>query len=180
MLLTEQAVETGMYRSRAQLGAGVPKRLSTDRWDSPEKAQYRAPGIQGFQEACIMNNRQLVAQLVECWNTGKLEPIDEVLSPKFVRHEPEINGAATGRDDYKQTIKRYRGMLGNFHTEATDIIEQDNKIVFRFKTTGKSDTGPVTFEGVNILRVEGNKVVEDWVYFDVTGLKDRLKRERAA
>jgi predicted SnoaL-like aldol condensation-catalyzing enzyme len=127
-----------------------------------------------------MNNRQLVTQLVECWNTGKLEPIDEVLSPKFVRHEPEINGAPTGRDDYKQTIKRYRGMLGNLHTEATDIIEQDNKIAFRFKTTAKSDTGPVTFEGVNILRVEGNKVVEDWVYFDVAGLKDRLKRERAA
>jgi predicted SnoaL-like aldol condensation-catalyzing enzyme len=127
-----------------------------------------------------MGNRQLAEQLVECWNTGKLELIDEVLSPKFIRHEPEIDGSATGRDDYKQTIKRYRGILANFHTEATDIIEQGNKIAFRFKTTGKSNGRPVIFEGVNILRVEGNKVVEDWVYFDVAGLKNRLERERAA
>jgi predicted SnoaL-like aldol condensation-catalyzing enzyme len=127
-----------------------------------------------------MSNRQLVEQLVECWNTGKLELIDEVLSPKFVRHEPEINGSATGRDDYKQTIKRYRGILTNYHSEATDIIEQGNKIAFRFKTTGKSNSGPVVFEGVNILRIEDSKIVEDWVYLDVTGLKNRLEREQAA
>jgi predicted SnoaL-like aldol condensation-catalyzing enzyme len=126
-----------------------------------------------------MSNRQLVEQLVECWNTGKLELIDEVLSPKFIRHEPEIDGSATGRDDYKQTIKRYRGILANFHTETTDIIEQGNKIAFRFKTTGKSKSGPVTFEGVNILHVEGNKIVEDWVYFDVAGVKNRLERQAA-
>jgi len=127
-----------------------------------------------------MSNRQLVEQLVECWNTGKLELIDEVLSPRFIRHEPEIDGATTGRDDYKQTIQRYRGMLANFHSEVTDIIEQGNKIAFRFKTTGKSGSGPVIFEGVNIMRVEGNKLVEDWVYFDAGGLKNRLKREQAA
>jgi predicted SnoaL-like aldol condensation-catalyzing enzyme len=127
-----------------------------------------------------MDNRQLVAQLVECWNTGKLEPIDQVLSPKFIRHEPEVDGAATGREEYKQTIKRYRDNLANFRTEVPDIIEQDDKIVFRFKTTGKARSGPVVFEGVNILRIEGNKIVEDWVYFDVTGLRDRLRREKAA
>jgi predicted SnoaL-like aldol condensation-catalyzing enzyme len=127
-----------------------------------------------------MDNRKLVEQLVECWNTGKLEPIDQVLSPKFIRHEPEVDGVATGRDDYKETIKRHRDMLANFHTEATDIIEQGNKIAFRFKTKGKSNSGPVIFEGVNILRVEDGKVVEDWVYFDVAGLKNRLREEQAA
>ena len=127
-----------------------------------------------------MSNRQLVEQLVECWNTGKLELVDEVLSPNFVRHEPEIDGSATGRDDYKQTIKRYRGILANYHSEVTDIIEQGNKIAFRFKTTGKGKSGPVTFEGVNIMHVEGNKIVEDWVYLDVTGLRNRLEREQAA
>jgi len=128
----------------------------------------------------MTDNQGLVAQLVECWNTGKLGLIDEVLSPKFIRHEPEIDGAATGREDYKQTIKRHRAMLANFHTEATDVIEQGNKIAFRFKTRGKAESGPVVFEGVNILHVEGNKVVEDWVYFDVAGIKNRLRQEKAA
>ena len=127
-----------------------------------------------------MSNRHLVTQLMECWNTGNVGLIDQVLSPKFVRHEPEVDGADTGREDYKQTIKRYRDSLANYQSEATDIIEQGDKIVFRFKTTGNGRSGPVVFEGVNILRVEGNKIVEDWVYFDVTGLRERLKREKAA
>jgi predicted SnoaL-like aldol condensation-catalyzing enzyme len=127
-----------------------------------------------------MDNRQLVAKLVECWNTGKLDAIDQVLSPKFIRHEPEVDSAATGREEYKLTIKRYRDNLADFHSEVPDIIEQGDRIAFRFKTTGKAHNGSVVFEGVNILRVEGNKIVEDWVYFDVTGLKDRLRREKAA
>jgi len=127
-----------------------------------------------------MDNRRLVEQLVECWNTGRLEPIDEVLSAKFVRHEPDIDEADTGREDYKKTIKRYRDTLSNFQTEATDIIAQGDKVAFRFKTKGKSPSGPVAYEGVNILRIEGNKVVEDWVYFDAAGLRNRVKREKAA
>jgi predicted SnoaL-like aldol condensation-catalyzing enzyme len=128
----------------------------------------------------MMAKTKLVARLVECWNTGKLGDIDEILSASFVRHEPPIDGGKTGRDDYKQTVNRYRSMLSGFHTEATDTIEQGDKVVFRFRTTGKRNNVPVVFEGVNILRIEGDKVVEDWVYFDVTGLQQKLAREQAA
>lgn len=127
-----------------------------------------------------MDNKQIVAKLVECWNTGKLGIVDEVLAPNFIRHEPEIDGRTTNRDAYKQTVTRHRDMLANFHTEATDIIEQGNKVVFRFKTAGKSGRAPVTFEGVNILRLEASKVVEDWAYFDATGVKDRIREQQAA
>lgn len=127
-----------------------------------------------------MDNKQIVAKMVECWNTGKLGIVDEVFSPNFIRHEPEIDGGTTGKDTYKQTVTRHREGLANFHTEATDIIEQGNKVAFRFKTTGKSGNAPVVFEGVNILRIEGGKVAEDWVYFDATGVKNRIRQQQAA
>jgi predicted SnoaL-like aldol condensation-catalyzing enzyme len=127
-----------------------------------------------------MDNKQIVTKLVECWNTGKLGIVDEVLSPNFIRHEPDIDGGTTNRDVYKQTVTRHRAWLANFHTEATDILEQGNKVAFRFKTTGKSGNAPVVFEGVNILRVEGGKVVENWAYFDATGVKNRMKQQQAA
>jgi hypothetical protein len=66
------------------------------------------------------------------------------------------------------------------YTEAVDTIEQGDKLAFRFKTTGKRDNAPFTFEGVNILRIEENRVVEDWVYFDATGVKGRLARAQTA
>ena len=127
-----------------------------------------------------MTNTNLVARLVDCWNTGNLADIDDVLSPDFIRHEPEMGSKTTGRDEYKQTVNRYRSALSEFHTEATDIIEQGNKLAFRFKTTGKRGQAPVTFEGVNILRIEGGRVVEGWVYFDATGVKGSLARAQTA
>jgi hypothetical protein len=39
-----------------------------------------------------MTNTNLVTRLVDCWNTGKLEAINDVLSPDFIRHEPEMGG----------------------------------------------------------------------------------------
>jgi ketosteroid isomerase-like protein len=71
-------------------------------------------------------------------------------------------------------------MLFDFHTEAMDTIEQDDKIAYRFKTEGKRDNAPFVFEGVNVLRIEGGKVVEAWVYFDATGVKGRLARAPTA
>ena len=127
-----------------------------------------------------MANTDLVARLVDCWNTGKLEDIDNVLSPNFIHHETGIEGGTSGRDEYKQTVSRYRHALAGFHTEAADTIEQGNKLAYRFKTTGKRDDAPVMFEGVNILRIEGGKVVEDWVYLDATGSQLKLARAQSA
>jgi ketosteroid isomerase-like protein len=127
-----------------------------------------------------VTNTNLVARLIDCWNTGKLDDIDEVLSPDFIRHEPEMGGKTTGREEYKQNVKHYRNALSDFHTQATDTIEQGNKLAFRFKTTGKRGNAPFVFEGVDILRIEGNEVVEDWIYFDATAVRGSLARAQTA
>ena len=127
-----------------------------------------------------MGNTTLIARLVDCWNTGKLEVIDEVLSPNFIRHEADIDGTTSGSDEYKQSVSRYRNSLSDFHTEAIDPIEQGDKIAYRFRTTGRHNNARVVFEGVNIVRIEGGKVVEDWVFFDATGLQQKLARMQAA
>ncbi len=125
-----------------------------------------------------MTNVNLVGRLVHCWNTGELDDIDRVLSADFVRHEPDMRN--TTREDYKEIIRHYRETLADFQTESVDTIEQGNKVVFRFRTTGKKDNAPVLFEGVNILRIEGEKIVEDWVYFDATGVRANLARAQGA
>jgi ketosteroid isomerase-like protein len=127
-----------------------------------------------------MTNTNLVTRLIECWNTGKLDDIDNLLSPNFIRHEPEMGGGTTGKKDYKQTINRYRSGLSDFHTEAIDVIEQGDKVAFRFKTTGRRGNAPFVFEGVNILHIEGGRVVEDWVYFDATAVRSVVARAQTA
>ena len=127
-----------------------------------------------------MANMDVVARWIDCWNTGKAEDIDNTLSPNFIHHESGIEGGTTGRDEYKQTVSRYRNALAGFHTEAVDLIEQGDKVAYRFRTTGKRNNAPVMFEGVNILHIEGGKVVEDWVYLDATGSQLKLARAQSA
>jgi ketosteroid isomerase-like protein len=127
-----------------------------------------------------MENKDLVSRLVNCWESGQVEEIDEILTPNFVRHEPDIDVRNSSREDYKQTIAHLRNMLSGFHTEPLDTIEQDNKVVFRFRTTGKHDNAQIVFEGVNVLRIEGGKIAEDWVYYDAGGLKQRLGQAKAS
>ena len=127
-----------------------------------------------------MTNTSLVTRLIECWNTGKLDDIDNLLSSNFIRHEPEMGGGTTGKREYKLTVNRYRSSLSEFHTETIDMIEQGDKLAFRFKTTGRRGNAPFIFEGVNILRIEGGKIAEDWVYFDATAVRGVLARAQTA
>jgi ketosteroid isomerase-like protein len=127
-----------------------------------------------------MTSTNLVTRLIECWNTGKLDDIDNLLSADFIRHEPEMGGGATGKKEYKQTVNRYRSSLSDFHTEVIDMIEQGDKLAFRFKTSGRRGNAPFIFEGVNILRIEGGKIVEDWVYFDATAVRSVVARAQTA
>lgn len=127
-----------------------------------------------------MENKELISRLVHCWEKGKLADIDAIMTPNFVRHEPDMDTRSSSREDYKQTIAHLRSALSGFHTEALDTIEQGDKVVFRFRTTGKHNNVSVSFEGVNVLRIEGGKIAEDWVYYDATGLKQRLGQAKAS
>ena len=127
-----------------------------------------------------MTNTDLVTRFIDCWNTGNLNDIDALLAPNFIRHEAQMGGGTTGRNELKQTIIHYRSVLSEFHTEAVDVIEQGDKLAFRFKTTGKRGNAPFIFEGVNIFRIEGHKFVENWVYFDATAVRSVLARAQTA
>jgi ketosteroid isomerase-like protein len=136
--------------------------------------------LRGF--GCVlearMTNAELVERLMYCWNTNQLDDLDQVLSAGFVRHEPDLRDSTI--EEYKEIIRHYHETLTDFHSESVDMIEQGNKVVFRFRTTAKKDDKPVVFEGVNILRIDGNRIVENWVYFDVTGVRAMLAKAKSA
>lgn len=124
----------------------------------------------------------LIERLIQCWNSADLDAIDEILTRDFVRHGDHLEGKkeVRGAAEYKQVVSEYHKLLSDFHSEARDVIEQGNKVAFRFRTTGEKDGKPIVFGGVNILRIEGNRIAEDWVFFDATGLAARLGKQRRA
>jgi ketosteroid isomerase-like protein len=130
----------------------------------------------------MSQNSILVNRLMACWNSGNLDALDEILTRDFVRHGNHLEGKkeVRGAAEYKQIVSEYHKLLSEFHSEVHDFIEQGDKAAFRFRTTGKKDGKPIEFEGANIIRIEGNRIAEDWVFFDATGLAARLGKERRA
>jgi predicted ester cyclase len=129
------------------------------------------------------SHQHLVKRLIECWNSGKMNIIDEIVSSKFVRHGDDHiqrQGQIRGAAGYKQAVSESRQLLTDFHTESQDLVEQGDKIAFRFRTTGNHKGQKIEFEGANIIRVEGDRIAEDWVYYDSTGLAERLGQKKAA
>jgi len=108
--------------------------------------------------------------------------MDEILARDFVRHGDHLEGKkdVRGAAEYKQIVSEYHKLLTDFHSELHDVIEQGNKVAFRFRTTGKKDGRTIEFEGANILRIEGNRIADDWVFFDATGLAAQLGKQRRA
>ena len=132
--------------------------------------------------AKTVSHQHIVKRLLDCWNSGQMEIIEEVFSPNFVRHGDYLGGVGEiqGSAAYKQVVKRFRDLLPDLHSQIYDVIEQDDKLAFRFRTTGRHQGEKIEFEGANILRFEEDRIVEDWVYYDATGLAARLGQKKAA
>jgi hypothetical protein len=50
--------------------------------------------------------------------------VNAMLSPDFIRHEPELGDRTTGERGVQASVNPERSALSDFHTEATDTIEQ--------------------------------------------------------
>jgi ketosteroid isomerase-like protein len=103
------------------------------------------------------SHKNFVARLIDGWNSGELNVIDEMFTPNFVRHGDHIGGKKEirGPDAYKQVVSEFRKLISDFQTEAVDIIENGNKVVLRFHTTGSNQGKPIDCECVNVFRIEG-------------------------
>lgn len=94
----------------------------------------------------------------------------------YIGEQKEFKGV----DEYKRIVAEFRKLVTDFHTELVDVIEQGDKIAFSFQTSGKHNGQPIRFAGVNIVRFEGDRITEDWLYYDATGLAAKLGLKRAA
>lgn len=115
----------------------------------------------------------------ECLNKRNFAMLDEVLDPAYVYHgviEGEIKGVEAMR---QFVIALYKVFVGGRHVIEEQIAEGD-KVVTRFRSYGTPQAGfmgiaasgkEVVVDEVAICRVTGGRIVEDWVLWDVEGLR---------
>ncbi len=128
------------------------------------------------------NQKNLVNEYIEkVWNRGDGAALDELTTPSFtysLGQQPPRD-----RESMKQFLAITRSAFPDWRVEAADIIiEHDTAAVRWFGTAthqgsfhGIRPTGrQVRISGINIYRILGGKIAEEWEQTDSLGLLQQL------
>jgi len=127
-------------------------------------------------------NKALLQRLYEeVWNQGNLATVDELLAADYVLHDPAH--LVRGQEGFKAYVSAFRAAFPDLQATVEDQIAEEDKAAMRFTARathkgvfqGIPPTGKqVTLSGINIQRIVGGKIVENWVNLDALGLLQQL------
>jgi len=128
-------------------------------------------------------NKALVRRLVEeAQAGGKLDVIDELISPDFVDHSAWPGIPAT-REGVRQIFGMFQAALADLQVIMHDQIAEADRVVTRktLQGTHQGDllgvppTGNVIrIEVIDILRVQDGQITDHWNLVDQHGLLQQL------
>ena len=129
------------------------------------------------------NGKAIARRFTEdLWDKGVLSVADEIIAPDFVDHDP-VSGQRPGPGGYKEMVGAFRAAFPDLRVKNEDVIPEGDKVVARWTARGTHNgalmnippTGrQVTLKGVDVLRIEGGKIVERWGEFDALGMLRQL------
>lgn len=109
------------------------------------------------------SKKAVFRRLVEIYATGNLSALDEVIAPDYVGH-----ASAGDRDleGFRQSILYFHNLFiyDKDSFEVNDQFVEGEKVATRMTAHVKvRATGePVTLIGINLARIVGGKIVEEW------------------
>src|SRR5436305_6264465 len=125
-------------------------------------------------------------RLLETFNDGNLELIDQLVAPDAVNHdpaEPAQMRALRGPEVFKHTVQLYRAAFPEVRITVDDVIAAGDKVAVRWHSEGTHRAeleglaptgarGSVT--GISIDQWKDGKVAESWTEWDNLGLARQL------
>lgn len=133
--------------------------------------------------------KALVRQVVDDWNKADLDALDEHLDPAtYVNRDPN-SPQVTDFASYKRWAAAARAAFPDLHVTIDDLIAEGDKVakLWSFEATyegeflGMAPTGKrITWSGITIYRVSGDRVVECIWRTDALGLLQQLGAMPAA
>ena len=98
----------------------------------------KLPGKENMNSEVIEQNKALYRQfLQQVFNEGKLEMVDELLSPDYVLHDPQP-GTPPGREAVKHIATTFRNGLPDLTIAIDDLVAVGDKVCVRATTRRNS------------------------------------------
>ncbi len=132
-------------------------------------------------------NKEVVRRIVEAFNTGNTDIIDELTHPDLVDHSPPP-GVARGRPGIKDQIRQLHEGFPDLRFEIESLIAEGDMVFLRWRMVGthkgryffgqEPTDRRVSHHGHEILRLKDGKIIEHrdsadpMVFMDKLGLLD--------
>jgi steroid delta-isomerase-like uncharacterized protein len=72
----------------------------------------------------------------EVWNQGRVEVLDELLTPDYVNHSPSIPNPRPGPADLKPIVREMRAGVPDLRYELLDLVIDGDKVAVFLRVTG--------------------------------------------
>lgn len=117
----------------------------------------------------------------ELW-AGDIDSMGEYIADDIVNHAL-APGTPNGLAGTIAEVTNFRAAVPDLRVHNEDVIISGDKIVLRWTATGTQQapmfghapTGaPLAYSGIDILRVEGGKIVERWIEYDARTLQRQV------
>ena len=134
--------------------------------------------MQGVDPATVVGR-----YINECWNRGRIDLVDELVSAEFIDHLPFDREWPDGIESIKTLIASCRQGFSDFHLDVGDMIAEDDRVVVRCTALGRHDgcfygvdatQRHIRFAAISIYRVENHQIIDQWGMIDRTHLLQQL------
>jgi predicted ester cyclase len=125
----------------------------------------------------------VVRTAFETLQDGDLDICAEHLTENFIVNLPGLPGPLHGREIWKLGVQAMRDGFPDLRITVEDIFGTGDRVAVRLHFSG-THTGTfqgvppthrkITFTSVDIYRVEGDKIAEEWVSPDMFGLMQQI------
>ena len=130
------------------------------------------------------DNKTLMRRFFEEVYTKKnLAAIDAFIAPNHIDHAVSAADSPVGPEGSRQLIGMMLTAFPDMHVTVEDMIAEGNKVVVRFTERGTQQgafgsippTGKqVAVSTIDIVRIEGGKIAEEWGIDDMLGMLQQL------
>ena len=85
-----------------------------------------------------------------------------------------VPGSFTGHDSLREFWTSYRSTFGEMRSEFRNVFATEEGAALEWTTQGTSNGDSVSYDGVSILEIEGDKVRRFMAYFDTRDLTPQV------
>jgi SnoaL-like domain len=85
-----------------------------------------------------------------------------------------VPGSFRGRDGLREFWTSYRSTFGEMRSEFRNVFATEEGAALEWTTQGTSKGDSVSYDGVSILEIEGDKVRRFMAYFDTRDLTPQV------